>query len=453
MERLAQLSAHVEAASSPPLTAEQLRAFEADGVVVLRGFFSEVELARISTPVLQAQQAPGSPMLDGGSGTKHNYPDMRCLEEHPDLALASLDHPRVVAAVETLLGDEAEVQQYGILTWRPEAAGFGAHYDYKPVRVVGSSLHWLFAVIPLTDYNEHDGPLLVSPGSSAKTTVLARVAPERIHSVDTAQIPPELPAQRTLNPQLRRGDLLLSSCFTWHLASGNRPPSTGRTGLYMKFRAASAPCSTGPLLFPSSVAAAIQHKHLLPHHRADGTQTIDSVCLVLEEHGGGRVWAVQRPGDGGWCLPTFDIASSAQMQARDTSAWDSSNVIGEVLAAVKEALGLELGWLSWIADEKTIGSPRDTEHLQRVYGHTMPAGWTSTTGGFVDLMGVPSGSRTWIKCWQRSEDRSGKSVRRGLGLARDGVGQGYNSEGVAEGKYRVAPFAGPLPPPNPLARQ
>jgi ectoine hydroxylase-related dioxygenase (phytanoyl-CoA dioxygenase family) len=176
------------------LSEQDKATFAAEGVLILRNYFSEAELAAIHGPIVAAQNAPNSPLV-GSSSTKYNYPDMRSLVDYPELARASFDDDRVVDAVETLLQEQAEIMQFGALTWTEGAAGFGAHYDYKPARTVGSSVDWLFAVIPLTDYNAHDGPLLVAPGSAPRSKVLPRPPvgdtsfKQRVHHVEAAQVP------------------------------------------------------------------------------------------------------------------------------------------------------------------------------------------------------------------------------------------------------------------------
>ena len=146
------------------LNPAQLAAFERDGIVVLRGFFREGELDAIASPIRELQAEPDSPVTTShGNVTKFNCPDFQGLRRRPSLATASFDHPRVVQAVQDALGEDAELMQFGALTWAPDAGGVGLHYDYKPFRVVGSSLDWMFCIVPLTDYEEHDGPLLVRP--------------------------------------------------------------------------------------------------------------------------------------------------------------------------------------------------------------------------------------------------------------------------------------------------
>jgi hypothetical protein len=63
------------------------------------------------------------------------------------LARATLGNPRLVAAVEAALGEPVEVVQFGALRTKPGDAGAAAHFDYKPYRVLGSSLRWLVVVI------------------------------------------------------------------------------------------------------------------------------------------------------------------------------------------------------------------------------------------------------------------------------------------------------------------
>ena len=184
------------ASPSSSLRGDELEAFQRDGLVVLRGFLSEQQLAAISRPVEELQSAPGSPLLDLDAGTtKFNFPDFQGLRQRPDLASASCDNPRLLAAIERALGEEAELSQFGALTWKPGAPGVHLHYDYRPYRVVGSFLDWMFCIIPLTDYRDEDGPLLLRPRSHRLTSVLDNDEPgivgsRRVHQVQAAQVPP-----------------------------------------------------------------------------------------------------------------------------------------------------------------------------------------------------------------------------------------------------------------------
>ena len=76
-----------------------------------------------------------------------------------------VEHPVVVNAVETFLGELAYLTAFVAYLRSPGDKGGGAHCDYKRWRPVGSSMNWLFAIIPLNDFDKSFGPLLVSPGS------------------------------------------------------------------------------------------------------------------------------------------------------------------------------------------------------------------------------------------------------------------------------------------------
>eukprot|EP01044_Picomonas_judraskeda_P017342 COSAG03_NODE_3242_length_2127_cov_2.754438_2_plen_285_part_00 len=284
--------------------------------------------------------------------------------------------------------------------------------------------------------------------------------------MDAAQIPPVSSVQDQLfNPQLRRGDVLLMKGFTWHFADSNRPPSLGRTGLYMKFRAATAPPATGPLLFATDVVATLRHQALMPYHRKDGTQTVDEGCLVLEQAGTKKVWAARSGEAGGWQLPRWQIVPSAAMASKTTAAWDASNVIGELQQAVRSELGVQASWMSWIADSKRLDASTGTaaapqERLCRVYGHLLArgdavpfdSGAPSRGGRFIDPTELASAEeRGWVRQWVLQVDGSGRPVKRGIGVAKETMFS-YGHEGKAWGTYRVGAFdSDGLPAPNPLA--
>ena len=146
-------------------------------------------------------------------------------------------------------------QQYGRRT-KPGTEGTGgdyqrthetAHCDYKPFRPVGSSLRWLFVIVPLVDYTDEVGPLLVSPGlhKIPEFTRRGRVTHVRRARAD------DLPA--FVDTRLRRGQVAFMDMFTWHQAYGNRSDQL-RYGVYNKYRVRSAPPGCGPYLFRTSSA-------------------------------------------------------------------------------------------------------------------------------------------------------------------------------------------------------
>lgn len=103
--------------------------------------------------------APGKYTI---SGNKISVPGLAPIAEHPT----------VIDAVECLLGQRAYLTAYVAYLRSPGNKGGGAHCDYKRWRPVGSSMNWLFAIIPLTDFDLEYGPLLVSPGSHKLTQII-----------------------------------------------------------------------------------------------------------------------------------------------------------------------------------------------------------------------------------------------------------------------------------------
>ena len=202
----------------------------------------------------------------------------------------------------------------------------------------------------------------------------------------------------------------------------------------------------------------------MPHHRQDGTQTVDEGCLVLEQSGGTeKVWALPDAGTGGWQLPRWQIAPTAAMRSTTTSAWDASNVIGDLQEFVQRDLGLQLPWMSWIADSKVAGALPHQERLCRVYGHLLdgrcgvePASHLGSlmnqAGCFVDPTKLEAAEeRGWVRQWVQQVDSSDRPVKRGIGVARE-TAFSYGHQGKAWGTYRVGAFTEDgLPAPNPLA--
>ena len=77
---------------------------------------------------------------------------------------------------EAVLGQVAHLSAFVVYIRTPGNKGGGAHNDYKRWRPVGSSMNWLFAIVPLTDFDAEYGPLLVSPGSHKLYRMVAPAA-------------------------------------------------------------------------------------------------------------------------------------------------------------------------------------------------------------------------------------------------------------------------------------
>ncbi|MEM7253252.1 MAG: phytanoyl-CoA dioxygenase family protein, partial [Pseudomonadota bacterium] len=205
------------------LTGEQRARYERDGFLVLRNHIGPEKLRRLDRAI--EAHVPGDAYAPGKIYPEPaKYTICRQSLANPDLAFIAED-PAVVAPTECLLGDEAHLTAYVGYVRTPHDNGSGAHNDYKRWRPVGSSMNWIFTIIPLTDFDEAIGPLLVAPGShqlekvTATGNVWQRAAPTKPAATDF------------VDAGLRRGDLLLMNMYTWHQAPPNQS-GRRRIGLF-----------------------------------------------------------------------------------------------------------------------------------------------------------------------------------------------------------------------------
>lgn len=455
--------------------------FEEHGYYVLRGLLTQAEVDRLAGPICDAFVAGTK---DSATPADIQYPQggvysmgPRILEAHPEIVEVSLAHPAIVGAVEALFGEPATLAQYWSIM-RPPGAEVGdepfvhgslAHMDYKPWRCVGSFVKWVFAIIPFVDYTESAGPLCVSPGSHSKSRVLP--SDGRVHQVDAAQVPA---AAETglVDPELRKGDVVLMHGFTWHEPRPNCG-DTDRCGLYMKFHAKSSPPACGPWIYPTAVHDRLSDsmQHLVPYHRGDGQYAamrenpVDGVdeARLLVEDSGGRV-LVLGDGEDGWALPRYVLDESDSGHILDCC-----NVMGPVLTRARRQLGLALPWLSWIADQ-TDSAPegRAGEWRSRIYGHRLadaePELECSTVHQWMTAEALDAAiaagqlacgeaAKKWLHMWQAEEDEDGRRVARSYGFPlSDQQYYKYNSVGNPPGHYRIGVFDSdgrpPAPPPK-----
>ena len=181
---------------------------------------------------------------------------------HPGLAPIA-EHPAIIDAVECLLGEQAHLAAYVAYVRTPGNKGGQKHNDYKRWRPVGSSMNWLFAIVPLTDFNSEYGPLLVSPESHK----LHRVIDTSTHIWDVT--PPDASQLNPfIDPELKAGDLLLLNMYTWHWATPGDTSTKNRCGMFNKYCAANAPPSAGHYQYDQAAYSSLSDagKHLLALH-------------------------------------------------------------------------------------------------------------------------------------------------------------------------------------------
>ena len=282
-----------------------------------------------------------------------------------------VDHPRIVAAVSELLADEVCLSAFVIYSMPPGTEGTGgdyqrthetAHCDYKPFRPVGSSLRWLFVIVPLVDYTDEVGPLLVSPGSHKipEFTRHGRVTHVRRARAD------DLPA--FVDTRLRRGQVAFMDMFTWHQAYGNRSDQL-RYGVYNKYRVHSAPPGCGPYLFRTSSAdlfgaTGTAGAGLLANH-APGR--IAETRLLVEQDE--RFLAVDRTVPGG----------AAQPEPKRMGT-DDDNVIAQLMNAAGTQLGGQPPWVSYVGDYPVGAAGSDRCRVYACPRDALPGAVEATPG-------------------------------------------------------------------------
>ncbi|NKB72050.1 MAG: hypothetical protein GKR89_33650 [Candidatus Latescibacteria bacterium] len=327
------------------LNEQQFADYQRDGHLIIRGVLSPSETKELRQ-VVEAKApeayAPGKQYPEPGKYTiKGNQ-----LAEHPGLA-AVAENPAIVGPVEALLGQRAHLSAFVAYVRTPGDKGSSAHNDYKRWRPVGSSMNWLFAIVPLTDFDAEYGPLLVSPGSHK----LHRVRDPRarileVDKPDREQLAP------FVDPELKAGDLLLMNMYAWH----DPPAGTtrrNRCGIFNKYCAVNAPPAAGHFRYNQAAFEALsdQGKRLLAVH---SERPLEETRLLVEQPGAMPRFLLRREDDG-WQLP-----GGQGLEEQEGVLWDVGARIGAMQSLAKEQLGAEIPWMSYIGD---------ANETCRVYGY------------------------------------------------------------------------------------
>ena len=329
------------------LSPSQVQRYHDQGYVVVPALYGDAELAAMTEALVEAvRRDHGEPQ------PASRYVLMTNVVEEPSLAAQASD-PRIVEAVEMLLGGAAALATFVAYLKTPGAAGTGgdysgshpeAHQDYKPYHNAGSSLNWLFAIMSLVDLDEQTGPLYVAPGSHRLSRVIETGG--RVRRVQRAGADTMAPL---MDAGLRRADLLLMNMFTWHAGGANRS-DRNRLGIYNKYRARNAPPGGGPIVFSDAAHRAVvcRGRSLIPHH---GNRPVSKLRLVVEREG---KFLLLRHTDT-WKLPGAGAGAGA-------------NHLTALEEMARGSLSLELPWASFIGDYDAGG------RRCRVFGYSLPAG-------------------------------------------------------------------------------
>ncbi len=339
-----------------PLTESQLADYRRDGFLVLRGAIDDADIVRWEEAL--ARNPPLDGTLDPAAPTwpePGRYTLALNAAKDPDLADLA-QHPTITAAAAAALGAPPRLTAFVLYDRTPGGAGIPSHNDYKRWRPVGSSMDWLFTIVPFCDFDAEAGRLLVAPGSHH----LERVTdgPERPQCV----APPVRPAEDDyVDPDLRRGDLLVMNMHLWHRADGNRS-DRHRIGAFNKYAAADAPPATGYFLFDDDVHAALApaNRELLAVH---SDRPVATTRLLLMRGPDDHEFLVV-DGEGDESTPATLPGGPAVVE-RAIPDWDVGNYIASLAASVRDRVAIELPWVSYVGDFP------EGDHLCRVYAYTL----------------------------------------------------------------------------------
>ena len=338
--------------NTPILNDQQIADFHENGYAIVRNVLSPDEADKYRRVVQeQAQFNSYPPSLKYPEPGKYTIAGNKMAKS----SLASIaEHPTVVNAVECALGQPAHLTAFVAYLRSPGDRGSGGHCDYKRWRPVGSSMNWVFAIMPLTDFDKVYGPFMVSPGSHK----LAQVIDEDAHILDLTR-PDTKELAPFIDPELNAGDLLITNQHTWHSAPAGTA-TDDRCGIFHKYCAINAPPSAGYYPYNSAALNSLSDagKRLIP---VCFDKPITTTRLVIEcpSDGESKYLLVHDDENDRWELP-----GGEGWEEEEGVGWDIGARVASLQDLTGTQLGLEVPWMSYIEDaEKADG-------ICRVYGYS-----------------------------------------------------------------------------------
>ncbi|MEM7533496.1 MAG: phytanoyl-CoA dioxygenase family protein [Chloroflexota bacterium] len=385
--------------TTPFFTDQQMAEYHENGYLIVRNLLSDDEANNMRTRVkAEVQRDAYPPTLTYPAPAKYTVSGNRIA----DSGLAAIaEHPTVVDAVECLLGGPAHLTAFVAYLRTPGDKGAGAHCDYKRWRPVGSSMNWVFAIIPLTDFDEAYGQFLVSPGSHKLTQVVDEDAHVRdLTFPDARQLAP------FIDPELKAGDLLLVNQHVWHKAPAGTT-SEDRCGFFNKYCAVDAPPAAGYYPYSSAAVNAMSDvgKRLIP---TSLDTPITDTRLLIESTSGDESTFLLRHDEAHdtWTLP------GGEGWEEEGVGWDVGARMSSLQTLTKTQTGVDISWMSYIDDVDTA------DGVSRLYGFTDTALAQSeqlnghhrwhTKAQIANLLSEDHAICHAINAWQRTDVIRGK---------------------------------------------
>lgn len=335
---------------TPTLSAQQIADYNEEGYLIVRNVLSPKEadeLRRVVQKEVQRDAYPSS--LTYPQPAKYTVSGNRLAA--PGLA-AIAEHPTVVSTVESAIGQPAHLTAYVAYLRTQGDKGAGAHCDYKRWRPVGSSMNWVFAIIPLTDFDEAYGPFLVSPKSHKLTQVIdpdAHILD--LTRPDAKQLPP------FIDPELKAGDLLVVNEHVWHKAPAGTTIED-RCGIFNKYCAVDAPPAAGYYPYDPAALDALSDdgKRLIP---TCFDKPITTTRLLIEHPSGQESkFLLHRDTE----KASWELPGGEGWEEEKLVGWDVGARIRSLQELTQTQLGLEVSWMSYIEDVE------EEDGICRIYG-------------------------------------------------------------------------------------
>ena len=337
--------------NTPILNDQEIADFHENGYAIVRNVLSPDEADKYRRVVQEQAQCNSYP-----ASLKYPEPGKYTIagNKMAESSLASIaEHPTVVNAVECALGQPAHLTAFVAYLRSPGDRGSGGHCDYKRWRPVGSSMNWVFAIIPLTDFDKVYGPFMVSPGSHK----LAQVIDEDAHILDLTR-PDTKQLAPFIDPELEAGDLLITNQHTWHSAPAGTA-TDDRCGIFHKYCAVNAPPAAG--YYPYNPAARDSlgdaGKRLIP---VCFDKPLTTARLLIECPSGdeSKYLLLHNDENDRWELP-----GGEGWEEEEGVGWDIGARVASLQDLTETQLGLDVPWMSYIED---VGQ---ADGVCRVYGY------------------------------------------------------------------------------------
>lgn len=222
------------------LTSDQIETFQRDGVVVVKGLLSPVELEQLQLTCAPERDL-GALQTEVRDGPERSY-KVAIWTELDDSLFGKLPRlPRVVRGAEALLGEPVYHWHSKLLRKLPGDGSVGIHQDYATWYEDGClAPTMLTCTIALHRNDRANGCLSFVPGSHK----MARIHRVRLgetsdtHAPEPRRVAEILRRRGQIFGELEPGDAIFFHCMTLHASEPNRSQSA-RTVVHLSYNAVS----------------------------------------------------------------------------------------------------------------------------------------------------------------------------------------------------------------------